>query len=174
MTREMMGYGVELSLTDGALREVARRGAAEGTGARGLVTVLEGILRPFKFELPSTDVRELIVDEAVVAAPEAALAALLADFEPRRPALVASQVERFAERAARDAGFARVELAPCARDELVGRALAEGRCARELCVTRLEPAVEAAAAALSAAAGDGDAARDLRVTAAMLAAPDGS
>lgn len=180
MERELGGYGVSLTMTGGALREVARRAAREGTGARGLVTTLEGILRPFKFELPSTDLTALEVDEATVADPEAALAAMLAEFEPRRPAMLEAQLAAFAARIGRDAGFAKVELAECAREALLGAALREGRCARELCASQLEPAVEAAAAALADAAaergggegGEGGAA-ELRVTAEMLVREEG-
>jgi hypothetical protein len=163
-------------MTDCAMRAVARAAAAEGPGARGLVTILEGVLRPFKYELPSTDLRALQIDAAAVADPHGALAAILADFEPRRAAVLAADVARHAARAATAAGLrARVELADCARDALVREALGgEGRCAREVCDERLEAVLGKAAAAEAAAAAagvvtEGEVAA-LRVTAAMLAA----
>lgn len=55
------------TFTDGALREIAERAVAEQTGARGLLSVMEGVLRDFKFELPSTAVRRLEVCPALCA-----------------------------------------------------------------------------------------------------------
>jgi len=45
-------YGISLEFTDDALRAVAKLAYKEGTGARALVTVLEGALRRFKFHMP--------------------------------------------------------------------------------------------------------------------------
>ena len=70
-------YGIELEFAEDALVEVATRAVDEKTGARGLLTVLEAALRPFKFELPSTSVTRLVVDARTVRDPERALRALL-------------------------------------------------------------------------------------------------
>ena len=58
---------------------MARRAVAEQTGARGLLSVLEGALRDFKFELPSTSVRRLEVDARTIRQPGEALQELLAE-----------------------------------------------------------------------------------------------
>ena len=70
-------YGIELTFTDYALREVARRAALQGTGARGLLTIMEQALRPFKFALPSTTVRSLQVDAQTIRRPRARLERVL-------------------------------------------------------------------------------------------------
>lgn len=70
--------GIELHLTECAMREVAERAVTERTGARGLLTVLEDTLRDFKFELPGRGIERLEVDAATVREPHAALEALLA------------------------------------------------------------------------------------------------
>lgn len=71
--REFHAYGVRALFEDDAMRVVAGRAAGEKTGARGLVTAWEKVLRDFKFELPSLGLPELIVDKALVEQPGAAL-----------------------------------------------------------------------------------------------------
>ena len=46
---------VELEFTEGALRAVVEQAEARGTGARGLRSILEGVLNPLMFDLPSRD-----------------------------------------------------------------------------------------------------------------------
>lgn len=92
-----------MHLTRGALEVVASRAASQGTGARGLMTILEAALRPFNFQLPSTSITRLEVcgppssrslatlanaelatptlrqvDDAMIREPEKALAKLMA------------------------------------------------------------------------------------------------
>lgn len=66
-------YGIKLRITDGALRQLAKEAHKQKTGARGLSAVFEETLRPFKFELPSTSIRELVVDEDLVKNPKGVL-----------------------------------------------------------------------------------------------------
>jgi ATP-dependent protease Clp ATPase subunit len=61
-------YGIEIMFTDDGLRAIAKLAAEEQTGARGLVTIAEKALRPFKFELPGSGVRRFVVHEALVMA----------------------------------------------------------------------------------------------------------
>ena len=59
--------GVKLSFTDDALSEIARRAIERKTGARGLRSILEGILLDTMFDLPGMDtIEEVIVDGDVV------------------------------------------------------------------------------------------------------------
>ena len=78
LARDFRGYGIELRLSECALREVAERAVREQTGARGLLTVLEDALRDFKFECPGTGVTAIDVDAEVVRRPAESLTALLA------------------------------------------------------------------------------------------------
>lgn len=71
--RELAAYGIRAVFEDEALRLVAERAAEEKTGARGLVTAWEKILRDFKFELPSLGLPELVVGEFLIKEPVAAL-----------------------------------------------------------------------------------------------------
>jgi len=58
---------VALEFSGGALSAIARRAIAQGTGARGLRSVLEAVLQRAMYELPShTDVVRCVVDEEAV------------------------------------------------------------------------------------------------------------
>ncbi len=70
-------YGIQLKFTEGALRLLSEKAHKQKTGARSLMAVFEELLRPFKFELPSTDVTDLTVDEALVKNPMGALHLLI-------------------------------------------------------------------------------------------------
>ncbi|MEW6217975.1 MAG: AAA family ATPase [Thermodesulfobacteriota bacterium] len=95
--QDFLAYGIRLLFEDEALQELARRAQAEGTGARGLVRVVESVLLPFEKRLPSTDIRFLVASAALVYAPQAQLQALLGDpavrtgHERRYQELLASQ-----------------------------------------------------------------------------------
>ena len=58
---------VALTFTDDALEEIAKKAIARTTGARGLRSIVEGILLDTMFDLPSMeDVSEVVVDAEVV------------------------------------------------------------------------------------------------------------
>ena len=58
---------VELEITDGAVRAVARRAIELKTGARGLRTILENLMLDTMYDIPSqTDLEKVVIDEEVV------------------------------------------------------------------------------------------------------------
>ncbi len=58
---------VDLTFTDEALDAVARKAIERKTGARGLRSIMEGILLDTMFELPSLEnVSKVVVDESVI------------------------------------------------------------------------------------------------------------
>jgi ATP-dependent Clp protease ATP-binding subunit ClpX len=58
---------VKLTFTEDALRSIAQKGIKRKTGARGLRSIMEGILLETMFELPSlTTVEEVVVNKEVV------------------------------------------------------------------------------------------------------------
>ncbi len=60
--------GVRLKFTDDALAAIARKAIERKTGARGLRSIMEGILLDTMFDLPSLEtVEEVVVDAEVVA-----------------------------------------------------------------------------------------------------------
>jgi len=59
--------GVKLSFTDDALRAVAKRAILRKTGARGLRSIMEGILLDTMFDLPQmTGVEEVVINREVI------------------------------------------------------------------------------------------------------------
>ena len=76
------GYRIKFTIDDEALTQIAKLAAEEKTGARGLLTILEKVLRNFKFELPSTKIRSLHVTKAVIDDPQKALNTVLQEQVP--------------------------------------------------------------------------------------------
>jgi ATP-dependent Clp protease ATP-binding subunit ClpX len=106
--REFAAYGVKAVFKDDALREIASRAEEEKTGARGLVTAWERVLRDFKFELPSLGLPELLIDGALVKEPEQALARCRTEAVSQLRELGAAhagEVIAFAERFQREHGL---------------------------------------------------------------------
>jgi len=59
--------GAELEVRDDALTAIARKAMARKTGARGLRTILEGVLLNSMYELPSMEnVSKVVIDETVI------------------------------------------------------------------------------------------------------------
>src|SRR5688572_25798024 len=59
--------GVELEFREDALRAIAKKAMQRKTGARGLRTILEGVLLDTMYDLPSmTNATKVVVDDAVV------------------------------------------------------------------------------------------------------------
>ncbi|MGA8660524.1 MAG: AAA family ATPase [Chthoniobacterales bacterium] len=76
-TRAFKAFGIDLEFEDDALQEIASQASLEDTGARGLVTVCDRVLRDFKFELPGSGVRQLKVTEALVRKPGSVLRSII-------------------------------------------------------------------------------------------------
>jgi len=70
-------YGITLSFKKKALKLLSQKAYKQKTGARGLTAVFEELLRPFKFDLPSTDIVELEVNEEMVKNPQDTLQNIL-------------------------------------------------------------------------------------------------
>ena len=126
-------YGIEVMFTDDGLRAMAKLAAAEQTGARGLMTVSERVLRPFKFELPGSGVKRFVVSESLVTGPEAELKRILADDGKYEERLVMGELaKQFATRF-EEKHHLRMELTPDAIEALIEGALQSGKNMREQC-----------------------------------------
>jgi len=130
--REFHAYGVRTVFEDDALRAVAERAADEKTGARGLVTAWEKVLRDFKFELPSLGLPDLIVDGALVNDPATALERCRQDALTFSTDVRAEIAHRFASDFATTHGLELVFDAG-AMKALVQRAESEGSGVDDLC-----------------------------------------
>src|SRR5271156_4249223 len=125
-------YGIEVMFTDDGLRAMARLAADEQTGARGLVTVGERVLRPFKFELPGSGVRRFVVHEALVLGPEAELRRILSDGKYEERLVMAEITRQYAARF-EEKHLLRLDLTPDAIEALVDGAFRDGRNMRDHC-----------------------------------------
>jgi ATP-dependent Clp protease ATP-binding subunit ClpX len=125
-------YGIEVMFTDDGLRAIAKLAAEEQTGARGLVTVAERVLRPFKFELPGSGARRFVVHETLVLGPEAELRRILSDGKYEERLVMGEIARQFSQRFEEKHALG-LELTPDAIDTLVEGALASGRNMREHC-----------------------------------------
>jgi ATP-dependent protease Clp ATPase subunit len=89
------GYGMDVVFTDEALRCIAEKAAEEKTGARALVSVMERTLRHFKFELPSTDVKKLVITPEVVDRPMEQLELVLSGAKPNERLMNREIIRRY-------------------------------------------------------------------------------
>ncbi len=76
---DFLAYGIDILFTDKALKLLAQRAYKENTGARGLVSAVEDALIQFEEKLPSSRVKELLVNEDLINSPEQTLKSLLSE-----------------------------------------------------------------------------------------------
>jgi endopeptidase Clp ATP-binding regulatory subunit ClpX len=78
--RDFAAYGIELQFTEQGLNALAQKAASyAGMGGRALKRVLDDTLSDFAYHLPSTDLRYLEVNEALVRNPQEVLDKILRD-----------------------------------------------------------------------------------------------
>ena len=130
--RSFLAYGIEAAFGDDALDRIAALAAAEGTGARGLLTVCERILRDFKFELPGSGVNALRVDAALIDKPAERLAELRAGGARDRELALRRAASDFIVRLG-DAHGVPLRFSEEALDLVAELSLARQKSARELC-----------------------------------------
>jgi len=133
--REFAAYGVKAVFEDDALREIASRAEEEKTGARGLVTAWERVLRDFKFEMPSLGLPELRVDGTLIKNPESVLAkcrAKAAHLAVEFGVVHAGEIKAYAERFQREHGFS-LDFDDSAIAAIASRAQREGMSVEAMC-----------------------------------------
>ena len=94
--QDFSGYGIDFTLTKEAVAEIAARAIQEQTGARGLMTVMEQVFRNFKFQLPSTTVKNFEADSDTIMDPAGALQRLVRKNQHSQRNLLKSEVAEFA------------------------------------------------------------------------------
>jgi ATP-dependent Clp protease ATP-binding subunit ClpX len=100
-----------------------------------LMTVLEQVFRNFKFELPSTGIKNFSVDAATVAEPARALNELLRSNAEAQRDILRQEVSTFAERFEREHGFTLV-FTEDAVTALIDLSLKTDKTIRALCEER--------------------------------------
>ena len=84
---DFKAYGIDIKFEEEALVKIAEAAAKEKTGARGLVSAIERVLIPFEKNLPSTQIKKLVVTPELVNDPDAELKRLSEDWDgPERSA----------------------------------------------------------------------------------------
>ncbi len=130
--RSFMAYGIEAVFDDGALDRIAAMAAEEGTGARGLLTVCERVLRDFKFELPGSGVGSLSVDAGLIDEPAGRLGSLLGGARDEQSRALRSAAQEFLGRIGQAQGVT-ARFSEEALEALVALAIKRHRPMRELC-----------------------------------------
>lgn len=130
--RAFFAFGIEAVFESGALDRIAELAAEEGTGARGLLTVCERVLRDFKFELPGSGVGSLRIDADLIEKPAERLAELRVCGEQERSRVQRRSAEDFIERIGKAQGVP-LKFTPDALDALATMAGQTGRPMRDVC-----------------------------------------
>jgi ATP-dependent Clp protease ATP-binding subunit ClpX len=125
-------FGIDVIFSDDGLRAIAEKAAGENTGARGLLTVCERVLREFKFELPSSTVRQFVVTQELVEHPHEELQRILKEpaYEQRE---LMRQCTREFERKFEEKHKLRIKFADDTVEEIVERARESQRSVTEVC-----------------------------------------
>jgi endopeptidase Clp ATP-binding regulatory subunit ClpX len=130
--RAFGSYGIEAVFSDDALRRIASLAVKENTGARGLMTVCERLLREFKYNLPGTPVRTLEVTPAVLEDSAGAIERLLQAGEEEARQAQRLVIEQFAERFGEQHGL-RFVFPPESVEAILRKACEKNIPARDLC-----------------------------------------
>lgn len=135
--QDFAAYGIEVLFQDDGLRRIAELASEEKTGARGLMTVCERVFRNFKFELPSTVVKQIVIARGLVDDSPAALKRLLADQAKQERAVMSQVVREFAQRFQESFGLT-LKFTDEAAERLVTLALEQNKTVRDLCAEKFK------------------------------------
>lgn len=125
-------FGIDVIFSDDGLRAIAEQAALENTGARGLLTVCERTLRDFKFELPSSKVRQFVVTRGLVENPTGELQRILHEHDYERRQVMRQCLREFERKFAEKHGLT-IRIAGDATEEIINRALAAHKSVGDLC-----------------------------------------
>ena len=123
--RDFASYGITLEFAEDALRTIAHLAATEGTGARGLKSILERCLLPLEHGLPGSGIQRAVVTAETVDDPEGAL----------RRLLMVGGLDGFLSQFRERTGI-KLDLTPAARRWIVDQAALEGKLTRAFCLER--------------------------------------
>jgi endopeptidase Clp ATP-binding regulatory subunit ClpX len=129
---DFYGYGIDFDITPEAIVAIAEAASREGTGARGLLTVLEHIFRDFKFELPSTAIRRFEVSPAMIDDPKAYLKKLKEKNAHLQQDVYIDDIKHFAVAFEKAHGFT-LEFKPLAIDALIKESMGKDQTIQSLC-----------------------------------------
>jgi endopeptidase Clp ATP-binding regulatory subunit ClpX len=129
---DFRGYGINFEITNEAILNIAQRASLEGTGARGLMTVLERLFRDFKFELPSSAIKHFNVTADMIEDPLATLKSLKSENAHLQQGVWRADIKRFASNFEKLHGFT-LEFKPLAEEALIQEVIEKDRSIQSLC-----------------------------------------
>jgi len=135
--QDFAAYGIDVLFKPDGMRRIAEMAAQEKTGARGLMTVCEGVFRNFKYELPSSEVKHFEVTAQVVDHPKEELKRMLAEQSHRERAMAAKILEEFTSRFEESHGI-RLEVETGALNYLVDLSIRDDVPMRDLWLERFK------------------------------------
>ena len=135
--RAFGAYGIEVLFSDAGLHQIAEGAYVQETGARALMTVCEKTLREYKFELPSSSIREFVVTEAVVKDPAGELQRILEDADYNRQVVMRERVRRYEEDFQTEHQM-QIQFDDEATELLCRQAIHQGRAPKEICKELLQ------------------------------------
>jgi len=129
---DFRGYGIDFDITPEAIMAIAETASKEGTGARGIMTVMERLFRDYKFELPSTAIKHFEVTTDMIDDPAGCLKALKRENAHLQSAVWEADVKRYATAFEKAHGFA-MEFKPLAVEALIEEASQRDQTIQSLC-----------------------------------------
>jgi len=130
-------YGIDVQFQDDGMKRIAELAAEERTGARGLMTVCEKAFRDFKFELPSTSIKQFSVTREVVDNPEQSLKRLLKENAQSESKIDRQIVYQFAAQFLEVHGL-KIQFTDDAVDGLITKARTSGKSIQDCCEDRFK------------------------------------
>ncbi|PWU07202.1 MAG: hypothetical protein C5B47_06550 [Verrucomicrobia bacterium] len=130
--RAFRAYGIDVQFEDSAFHEIAELALQENTGARGLLTVLEKLLRDFKYELPESGIKSFHVDASFVKNAPQRLADLLRTGSVEKTRAMEAEAIEFFQRFSQQHSVL-IEPSEAAIERLIERARNEETSMLELC-----------------------------------------
>ncbi len=118
---DFRGYGIDFKITPEAIMSIAETASKERTGARGIMTVMERLLRDYKFELPSTAIKHFEVTTEMIADPSNCLKALKEKNAHLQSTVWENDVKRYGAAFEKACGFT-LEFKPLAVETLISEA----------------------------------------------------
>jgi ATP-dependent Clp protease ATP-binding subunit ClpX len=135
--QDFAAYGIEVLFREDGMKRIAELAAEEKTGARGLMTVCERVFRDFKFELPSTVVKQIVISRELVDEPAGALKTLLAEQAKQERAVMTQVVNEFARRFQESFGLT-LKFTEDAAEHMVTLAIEQNKTVRDLCAEKFK------------------------------------
>ena len=129
---DFRGYGIGFNISAEAILAIAEKASTEGTGARGLMTVLERLFRDFKFELPSSAIKCFDVTPEMLEDPLQYLKELKEQNAHLQQDVWRTDIKRFATNFEKQYGFT-LEFKPLAEETLIKEVLENDRSIQSLC-----------------------------------------